>query len=128
VQTIGEGHGTQLVAVGIHSLLDLLLRGATRRGRQEIADSTGISGRLILRWVNNADLFRIRGVSNLYADLLEAAGVDTVVELAQRRPENLHARLLATNQMRSIVRQPPTIGQVESWVRHARELPRIVVY
>ena len=128
VESIGPGYGSQLDAIGVRTLQDLLLRGATRRGRQEIADTTGISGKLILRWVNNADLFRIRGVGSQYADLLEAAGVDTVVELALRRPENLAARLATTNELRSLVRQVPTETQVADWVRQARELPRVVAY
>ncbi|MFN8619349.1 MAG: DUF4332 domain-containing protein [Chloroflexota bacterium] len=128
VEGIGSGYGTQLRAVGIVTLEDLLLRGATRRGRQEIVDATGISGKLVLRWVNNADLFRIRGVGTQFADLLEAAGVDTVVELALRRPDNLTARLATTNEIRHLVRQVPSEAQVTDWIRQARELPRIVAY
>jgi predicted flap endonuclease-1-like 5' DNA nuclease len=128
VEGIGPGYGAQLEAVGVRTLQELLVRGATRRGRQEIADATGISGKLILRWVNNADLFRIRGVGSQYADLLEASGVDTVVELALRRPENLVNRLATTNELRNLVRQVPTEAQVADWVRQAKELPRIVAY
>jgi predicted flap endonuclease-1-like 5' DNA nuclease len=128
VEGIGSAYGRQLESVGILTLQDLLLHGATRRGRQDIADRTGISGKLILRWVNNADLFRIRGVGTQYADLLEAAGVDTVVELALRRPENLVARLQTTNEIRSLVRQVPTEAQVTDWIAQAKELPRIVAY
>jgi predicted flap endonuclease-1-like 5' DNA nuclease len=128
VEGIGSAYGRQLESLGIVTLQDLLLRGATRRGRQEIADRTGISGKLILRWVNNADLFRIRGVGTQYADLLEAAGVDTVVELALRRPENLVARLQTTNEIRSLVRQVPSEAQVADWIAQAKGLPRIVAY
>ncbi len=128
VEGIGPAYGSQLEVVGVSTLQDLLLRGATRRGRQEIADRTGISGRLIMRWVNNADLFRIRGVGTQYADLLEASGVDTVVELALRRPDNLAARLKTTNDIRSLVHQVPTEAQVADWVAQAKGLPRIVAY
>jgi len=128
VESIGPGYGAQLEAIGVRTLQELLLRGATRRGRQEIADATGISGKLIMRWVNNADLFRIRGIGPHFAELLEAAGVDTVVELGLRRPGNLVARLATTNEIRSLVGQVPAETQVTEGVRQARELPRIVTY
>jgi predicted flap endonuclease-1-like 5' DNA nuclease len=128
VEGIGPVHGAKLEEASVGTLLELLLRGATRKGRQELAESTGLSGKQIMRWVNNADLFRLRGVGSQYADLLEAAGVDTVVELAQRRPDNLHARLVTTNELRSLVRQVPTRDQVEDWVNQAKDLPRIVAY
>ncbi len=82
----------------------------------------------MLDWVNRADLFRIPGIGEEYSDLLEAAGVDTVVELAQRRPEVLHARLGDANAARKLVRQLPTLDQVRSWVEHAKSLPRVIQY
>ena len=71
----------------------LLGEGATPAGRQAIAEKTGISEKLILKWVNHADLFRINGVAGQYAELLEASGVDTVVELGHRNAANLTAKM-----------------------------------
>jgi len=93
-----------------------------------IAEKTGISGTLILRWVNHVDLFRIKGVGEEYSDLLEEAGVDTVPELAQRNPENLYQKLVAVNQAKKLVRRLPTQAQVSDWIEQAKRLPRVVTY
>jgi predicted flap endonuclease-1-like 5' DNA nuclease len=83
---------------------------------------------LILRWVNQADLFRVKGVGEQYADLLEAAGVDTVPELAQRRADNLRKRMIEVNEQKGLVRRTPTESQVAAWIESARGLPRVVTY
>jgi predicted flap endonuclease-1-like 5' DNA nuclease len=106
----------------------LLKKGATAKGRQAIANKSGISGKLILRWVNHADLFRLDGVAGEYAELLEAAGVDTVPELAQRNAENLYQKLVEVNEANKLVRVVPVQTQVEQWVEQAKNLPRIVTH
>jgi len=106
----------------------LLKASATPRLREELADKTGIGPKLILEWANLADLFRIKGVAEEYADLLEEAGVDTVVELAQRNAERLYAALKETNERKSLVRKPPALSQVMSWVAQAKKLPRVLSY
>ena len=106
----------------------LLEQGATPEGRVEIIEKSGISDKLILEWINRADLFRIKGVGEEYADLLEAAGVDTVPELAQRNPENLYQKLVEVNEEKEVVRRPPTQTQVQDWVEQAKGLPRVITY
>ena len=125
---IGAAYAQKLRAVGVTTVEDLLKKGATPKGRQEIAENSGISGKLVLRWVKHADLFRIKGVGEEYADLLEASGVDTVVELAQRKAENLDQKMVATNMEKKLVRKLPTQSQVAGWVAQANELPRVVTY
>ncbi|MES0361653.1 MAG: DUF4332 domain-containing protein [Anaerolineales bacterium] len=98
------------------------------QGRQKLAEATEINGKLILKWVNHVDLYRINGVGSEYADLLEAAGVDTVVELAQRNPTNLFEKLNEVNAEKSLVRRVPTLTQVEEWVSQAISLPRVITY
>ena len=93
IEGIGEVYRKKLKETGISTTDKLLEQGATPQGRKEIAAKADISPKLVLEWVNHADLFRINGVAEEYADLLEEAGVDTVVELAQRNPNNLHARM-----------------------------------
>lgn len=83
---------------------------------------------MILEWVNRADLFRIKGVGEEYSDLLEAAGVDTVVELAKRDAGNLHEKMLAVNKEKKLVRKPPTQSQVRDWIEQAKKMPRAVTY
>jgi len=128
VEGIGEAYAQKLQAAGVATTEALLEKGAIPQGRQEIAEATGISAKLILRWVNHVDLFRISGVGEQYADLLEAAGVDTVPELAQRNAENLYQKLLAVNEEKKLVRRPPTQAQVSGWIEQAKHLPRVITY
>ena len=128
VGSIGKKSQKQLLKVEISTTEALLKNGATRKGRNQIAKESGISVKLILEWVNRADLFRIRGVGTQYADLLEASGVDTVVELGKRVPENLHAKMAEINSKRKkkLVRQLPNINQVKKWTKQAKRLKRVV--
>jgi predicted flap endonuclease-1-like 5' DNA nuclease len=128
VEGIGPVHAGQLQRIGIRTPQELLDAGATPRGRNEIADKSGISHKLILEWVNHVDLYRIKGVGSEYADLLEAAGVDTVVELATRNPAHLCDALVAVNNEKKLVRRLPTAAQVEDWVQQAKGLPRVIEY
>ncbi|RMF38086.1 MAG: DUF4332 domain-containing protein [Chloroflexi bacterium] len=128
VEGIGEVYAQKLKEAGIGTTEALLEKGATRRGRQEIAQQTGISETLILKWVNHVDLFRIKGIGEEYADLLEAAGVDTVPELAQRNPENLYQKLVEVNEAKKLVRQLPSQAQVADWVEQAKQLPRVITH
>ncbi|MEQ5835520.1 DUF4332 domain-containing protein [Marinobacter sp. NFXS9] len=126
IEGIGETYAGKLERVDIHSLADLLKTCGDPKGRRATAEQTGISEKLILGWVNRADLARINGISTQYADLLEYAGVDTVPELAQRKADNLHAKMAAVNEERKLVRQLPGMSQVEDWVKQAKALPRAV--
>lgn len=128
VEGIGPAYAQKLGEAGIHTTGKLMVEGVTRTGRQDLAKSTGISERLILEWLNQIDLYRIKGIGSEFADLLEAAGVDTVPELAQRNPENLFQALVNTNQEKRLVRKLPTEEQVREWVEQAKQLPRIIQY
>lgn len=128
IEGIGETYAAKLEAAGVQSLEALLETGSTKKGRKSLEEASGLSGKLILRWVNMADLFRIKGIGEEYADLLEAAGVDTVPELAQRNAENLHAKMLEVNEAKKLVRAAPGLSAVEKWVEQAKELPRVVTY
>jgi len=128
IEGIGAAYSSKLEEVGINTLEALLNAGSEKKGRKEIADNTGISEKLVLNWINRADLARVKGISTQYADLLEFAGVDTVPELAQRRADNLHAKMLEVNDEKNLVRKVPALSQVEDWVAQAKELPRVVNY
>ena len=128
VEGIGEAYAQKLQEAGIRTTQALLKKGTSPQGRKEMAEKTGISGILILRWVNRVDLFRIKGVGEEYSDLLEASGVDTVPELAQRNPENLYQKMVAVNQEKKLVRQLPNQAQVSNWIEQAKGLPRVITY
>lgn len=128
IEGIGEAYEEKLKANGVASIEALLETGAAKKGRAELAAKTGISEKLILKWVNHADLARIKGIGGEYAELLEAAGVDTVPELAQRKAENLMAKMIEINEAKKLVRKLPTAGQVADWINQAKELPRVMKY
>ena len=128
IEGVGPVYSQKLKSAGVSTTDALLKKGATAKGRQALADKSGISGKLILRWVNHADLFRLDGVAGEYAELLEAAGVDTVPELAQRNAENLYQKLVEVNGAQKLVRVVPVQTQVGQWVEQAKNLPRIVTH
>jgi len=128
IEGIGDVYAGQLREAGIATIEALLKAGSSPKGRQELAEKTGIGDALILEWVNLADLFRIIGIGEEYSDLLEEAGVDTVPELAQRNPDNLYAKMVEVNAAKSLVRKLPGLSQVKGWVEQAKGLDRIVTY
>ena len=128
IEGIGPAFAKKLSAAGIKSVEALLKRGATPKGREEIAKETGLGHKEILEWVNRADLYRIKGVGSEYSDLLENAGVDTVVELSKRDAKNLMVKMTETNTKRKVVRRLPTEKQVAGWISQAKRLPRAVSY
>jgi len=128
IEGIGAVYSAKLEEAGITTLEHLLEAGSEKKGRKEIAENAGISEKLVLNWINRADLARVKGISTQYADLLEFAGVDTVPELAQRRADNLHAKVVEVNDEKNLVRKVPALSQVEDWVAQAKGLPRVVNY
>jgi predicted flap endonuclease-1-like 5' DNA nuclease len=128
IEGVGEVYSQKLVDAGVANTDALLQMGATPKGRKSIAEKSGISETLILEWVNHVDLFRINGVGEEYADLLEEAGVDTVPELAQRNAENLLEKMTAVNEQKKLVRRLPVLPQVTEWIEQAKQLPRVVMY
>ncbi len=128
IEGIGEVYEAKLKAVGVNSMESLLSTCATKKGRTELAENSGISEKLILKWANHADLARIKGIGGQYSELLEAAGVDTVPELAMRKAENLYKKMVETNDAKSLVRKLPTENQVRGWIEQAANLPRVLQY
>ena len=128
IEGVGQAYASKLTEAGIETTGALLEKGASSKGRKELAEKTGVSEKLILRWVNHADLFRVKGIGAEYAELLEAAGVDTVPELAQRNPESLLQKLSAANDDRKRVQKLPAQAQVNKWIEEAKTLPRVIAY
>jgi predicted flap endonuclease-1-like 5' DNA nuclease len=128
IEGIGDAIAETLRAAGIRTTEALLKMGGTSKERRQLAESTKFSEQRILEWVNRADLYRIKGIGSEYADLLEAAGVDTVLELARRDAENLFAKLSQTNAEKNLVNRMPGQDQVAGWIKQAKSLPRAVEY
>lgn len=126
IEGIGEKTGQLLREAGIATMSQLLAAAGNKDGRRELAEKTGLSEKNILKWVNLADLCRISGVSTQYSELLEAAGVDSVKELATRRADNLATKMHQVNETKKLVRQPPNAGAIGKWIEQAKTLDAAV--
>jgi PAS domain S-box-containing protein len=128
IEGIGPIYAQKLNELGIMTTEDLLMAGATRKGREELVEKTEISDKLILKWINKADLMRVPGIGEEYSDLLEEAGVDTVKELRNRVPNHLYQSMLQINALKRLVRRTPYLSEVEAWVQAAKDLDPIITY
>ena len=128
IEGIGELYEAKLGATGIDTTEQLLEAGKTPEGRLRLSEATGISNKLILKWVNHADLFRIKGVAGQFAELLEAAGVDTVKEFRHRVAANLYPRLVEVNGQKHLCGRVPSETELAGMIEQAKELPPIVTY
>jgi hypothetical protein len=128
IEGVGDSYASKLTDAGIATVEQLLARGATARGREEIAATTGISPKLILKWVNHADLFRIKGIGPQFAELLEASGVDTVRELRHRRADNLATKVAEVNDARNLCNRVPSESEIARMIEQAAEMEPMVTY
>lgn len=128
VEGIGNVNAKKLVEAGINTVDDLLQKAKNPAGRKTLEETTGISGKSILKWTNHADLMRINGVGPQFSELLEAAGVDTVKELKHRVAENLQQKLEEINNKKNLVNRVPSVSEVQKMIDQAKELPAIMEY
>lgn len=128
IEGIGAAYADKLRANGIDTTEQLLKTCGTRKGREDVAEATGISAKLILKWTNHADLFRIKGIAGQFAELLEAAGVDTVKELRHRVAENLQPKLVDVNDEKNLCNRVPSVNEVQKMIDQAKELEPMVTY
>lgn len=122
IEGIGPAYAEKLAVAGIKTTDDLLAQCADAKGRAAVAEKVGLDASRLLKWANMADLMRIAGIGGEYAELLEAAGVDTVKELRTRRPDNLTAKMAEINETKKLVRQVPTEASVTKWVEQAKTI------
>jgi len=128
VEGIGPAYAEKLQAAGIKTTDDYLEKCATPAGRKALAEETGISPKLILTWANHSDLFRINGIAGQFAELLEAAGVDTVKEFRHRVAANLQPKLVEVNEEKNLCNRVPSVSELEKMIAQAKELPVILTY
>ena len=128
IEGVGPGYAAKLKDAGIDTIEELLANAGSGSQRDALEASTGISGKLILKWVNHADLCRINGVGPQMAELLEGAGVDSVPELAQRNAANLAARLDEVNAAKNLVNRVPNEPTISGWIAEAKTLPKAVTH
>ncbi|MEB2782016.1 DUF4332 domain-containing protein [Algoriphagus sp. C2-6-M1] len=128
IESIGPAMKEKLVAAGISSVESLLEKGASKAGRKAIAEASGLDESKILVWVNMADLFRINGVASQFAELLKAAGVDTLKELRTRNAENLYTALVKTHEEKGLTRAIPAASKVADFIEQAKALEPMVTH
>lgn len=128
IEGIGEVYGAKLAEAGIKTTDELLEKCATPKGRAALEETTGIAHALILKWTNHADLMRINGIAGQFAELLEAAGVDTVKELRNRNAENLQAKCEEINAQKNLCNRVPAVSEVERMIAQAKELEAVITY
>ncbi|MDO4497378.1 MAG: DUF4332 domain-containing protein [Bacteroidales bacterium] len=128
VEGIGPVYAEKLAAVGIKTTEELLAQCASPSGRKKVEEATEISHKLILKWTNHADLFRINGIAGQFAELLEAAGVDTVKEFRHRVPANLHPKLVEVNNEKNLCNRVPSLSELEKMIAQAKELEPMITY
>lgn len=126
VEGIGAVLGEKFRTAGVKDTDSLLKNALTAAQRKALAEKTGLSEARILKFANMVDLYRISGVGSEYSELLEAAGVDTVPELAQRNAANLVQAMTTVNQEKRLTRQVPTESEVGRWIEQAKKLPRMI--
>ncbi len=126
IEGIGEVYGAKLRAQEINTTEALLNNAGTKKGRITLAEKTGLPESLILTWVNHSDLMRINGVGGQFAELLEAAGVDTVKEFATRNADNLHAKMLETNDQNGLTGRVPSVDMIRDMIEQAKNLTALV--
>ena len=128
IEGIGPTYAAQLKDAGIATSDALLEKAGPKAGGDALATATGISGKLLLEWANACDLMRIKGIGSQFSDLLEAAGVDSAAELAQRNPATLAATFMELNAARATTRRAPTEAMVSDWIAQAKQLPKVVTH
>jgi predicted flap endonuclease-1-like 5' DNA nuclease len=128
IEGIGEVYKAKLADAGVSTVEGLLEKGASKSGRKSISEASGLDEGKILDWVNMADLFRINGIGSQFAELLKAAGVDTVKELRTRNAENLHAALTKTQEEKGLTKVVPALTKIEDFIAQAKALDPVVTY
>jgi len=128
IEGIGRAYELKFREQGITTVESFLNLAATRRGREKLSDRVGISEKLLLEWTNMADLMRVKGIGEEYSQLLEAAGVDSPLELANRRADHLYQKMVEINLEKKLVRRVPSLSQVEDWIAEAKQLPPVVTH
>ena len=128
IEGIGVQMKKKLAKANVRSVEGLLKEGCTKKGRKALASTTGVDEKKLLDFVNMADLFRVKGVSTQYAELMKASGVDTIKELRKRKPENLHEKMAETNKKKKLTRLVPSVKMITKFVDQAKALDPVVTH
>lgn len=128
VEGIGPAYAEKLIKAGVKTTDDLLKLCCDAKGRKAISEMSSISTKMLLEWTNMADLMRISGVGKQFAELLEAAGVDTIKELRNRNAKNLTAMMAEVNAAKKLCKSNPAETMIEEWVEQAKNLNPLITH
>ena len=128
IEGIGKAYATKLIKANIKTTNDLLKLCCDAKGRKAVSEMTAISEKMLLTWVNLADLMRISGIGKQFSELLEASGVDTIKELRNRRPDNLAAKMAEVNGLKNLTRAVPSESMVEEWIEQAKKMNPFITH
>ena len=128
IEGIGPAYAAKLNEAGIKTTDDFLKLCCDAKGRDAAAAKTGISEKLILSWANMADLMRVNGVGRQYAEVLHAAGVDTIKELRTRNAENLAAKMKEVNDEKNLANACPSQSVVQGWIDKATDMDPLITH
>lgn len=128
IEGVGPAYAEKLATAGVDTINELLSTAAAKKGRAELAEKTGISESHLLRWVNHADLMRIKGIGPQFSELLEAAGVDSVPELSHRNAANLHTKMVEVNEAKNLVNRVPSETELQGMIDEAKTLDKVVTH
>ncbi len=128
IEGVGPAYAEKLANAGVDTINELLSTAAAKKGRAELAEKTGISESHLLRWVNHADLMRIKGIGPQFSELLEAAGVDSVPELSHRNAANLHTKMVEVNEAKNLVNRVPSETELQGMIDEAKTLDKVVTH
>jgi predicted flap endonuclease-1-like 5' DNA nuclease len=128
IEGIGPANKAKLEAAGVSNTDQLLEKAASKAGRKALAAETGIDEKRILTFVNLADLMRVKGIGRQFAELLQAAGVDTIKELRTRKAANLAAAVAATNAEKKLAKAVPSESQIEGFIEAAKGMEPTVTH
>ncbi len=128
IEGIGPSYAKKLAAAKITNTDHFLTLCCDKKGRNKVCEQTGISDKLILNWANKADLMRVNGVGGQFSELLEAAGVDTVKELRNRRADNLADKMAEVNAVKKLCKTSPSESVVQKWVDQAKTMNPVITH
>ena len=128
IEGIGPTYAAKLKDAGIDNTDDFLKLCCDAKGREEAAQKTGISEKLILTWANMADLMRVNGIGRQYAEILHAAGVDTIKELRTRNATNLAAKMKEVNDEKNLANACPSESVIEDWIDKAKDMEPLITH
>jgi hypothetical protein len=130
IETISEitpDEAAQLRSVGVNIPLLLLRRGATLDSRHKLAQESGVNEDRLLHWVKFVDLYRIKGVDQINAELLNAAGIEGVSALASSNPTMLYQKVHDAIGEKQSNRRIASLEVIEAWIEQAKKLPHAVI-